>query len=304
MQDTVRKDRDKYIGGSDVAAIMGLSPFIDRYTLLLMKAGLKENEFEGNEYTRYGETMEPFIRDYISEYALIDFKEDKRIDGKRRYHADGYGDNVVLEIKTTSQMHEHAEDYKGYMVQLQMGIDMFDADYGILAVYERPEDFDTTFDPFRLQIFKVSRDESVISEVRKSIDVFLLDLEYLKKNPMSADEQLPSRHEIVPIVEKALALESHILELKAAESELKSLKAKLKELMTLHAVDSLTMLNNTRITLVADGKDEEVYVFNEEKFKNANPSIWESYAERKTKKGRAGYVRITPPRRGKKRADV
>ena len=56
-------DRFKWIGGSDIPAIMGISPFTTRFDLLLFKAELKENDFKGNEYTRYGQVMEPKIRD-------------------------------------------------------------------------------------------------------------------------------------------------------------------------------------------------------------------------------------------------
>ena len=50
MQD-VRIDRNLYIGGSDIPIIMGISPFKKRFDLLLEKAGLKENDFDGNQYT-------------------------------------------------------------------------------------------------------------------------------------------------------------------------------------------------------------------------------------------------------------
>ena len=44
----VRVDREKYIGGSDIPIIMGISQFKTRFDLLLEKAGLKENTFDGN----------------------------------------------------------------------------------------------------------------------------------------------------------------------------------------------------------------------------------------------------------------
>lgn len=304
MQNTVRIDRDRYIGGSDMAAIMGLSPFKTRWELLLEKAGLNETTFEGNEYTEYGETMEPKIREYISEAALIDFEEDKREDGFRRYHADGFGDGIVLEIKTTSQIKKTAEEYESYMVQLQMGMDMFGSEKGYLAVYERPEDFDTTFDPLKLQMFEVGRDERLIAEVRKASDSFMADLEYLKENPLASETDLPSEKSIVPIAEKALALEIRVAELKAAERELKELKAVMKEKMEEHGIDLITMDGGTRFKLVRDGEDKEVWELNETKFKSALPDLWKSYAERKVKKGRAGYVRITTGSRNKVRANV
>ena len=65
MQD-VTKDRSKYIGGSDIPAIMGISHFKTRFDLLLEKAQLQENQFDGNSYTEYGNELEPKIRDYCA----------------------------------------------------------------------------------------------------------------------------------------------------------------------------------------------------------------------------------------------
>ena len=48
-------NRDKYIGGSDISAIMGISPFKTRWEVLQEKAGLLESEFTGNKYTEYGD---------------------------------------------------------------------------------------------------------------------------------------------------------------------------------------------------------------------------------------------------------
>jgi predicted phage-related endonuclease len=50
----VSEDRDKYIGGSDLPAILGLSKFKTRWQLLLEKAGLEERTFAGNRFTEYG----------------------------------------------------------------------------------------------------------------------------------------------------------------------------------------------------------------------------------------------------------
>ena len=301
MQD-VRKDRDKYIGGSDVPAIMHLSPFKQRWSLLLEKAGYEDDLFEGNEYTHYGQDMEPVIRDYVSELLSTEFKEDKRIEGSRRYHADGYADGTVLEIKTTSQLHKNAADYKAYMVQLQMGIDMFGVESGVLAVYERPDDFSKEFDPMRLQVFKVDRDEEMIEEIRKQVDMFLVDLEYLKENPLASEGDLPSRSPIVPLANEIIEVENKLAALHAykdLEKQYTDLRARLKVLMTETGVDSYTAIDGTKFTLVADGKDKEVDVFNEEQFRKDNPGLWETYTEKQVKKGRAGYVKITTPRRNR-----
>ena len=139
-------DRDKYIGGSDIPIIMGISPFKTRFDLLLEKAGLKENNFTGNEYTEYGNILEPKIRNYINFTDEINgygggFEEYKTIKGDVRCHLDGFNEHEVLEIKTTSQIHEDINDYKTYLVQLLFYMQTVNVEFGLLAVYERPTDF-------------------------------------------------------------------------------------------------------------------------------------------------------------------
>ena len=162
----VTKDRDKYIGGSDMPAVMGISPFVTRWELLQEKALGKMRDFSGNEYTEYGHKMEGVIRDYFNETFCDEdegFVDDMvRIDGDLRYHADGYeksckawkGQSRLLEIKTTSNVKAKnyatyaaddgfpsdrrfiLENYKPYVVQILLGMRLFKCEVGIIAIYE------------------------------------------------------------------------------------------------------------------------------------------------------------------------
>ena len=80
----VRENREKYIGGSDIPIIMGLSQFKSRFDLLLEKAELKENNFDGNEYTDYGNILEPKIREHINRFYETNFEEYKKINNDIR----------------------------------------------------------------------------------------------------------------------------------------------------------------------------------------------------------------------------
>ena len=51
--------------------------------------------------------------------------------------------------------------------------------------------------------------------------------------------------------------------------------------------------NNTKITLVADGEEKQVEVFNEDNFKKENEELYKKYSEKQIKKGRSGYIKIT-----------
>lgn len=298
MQD-VTKDRDKYIGGSDIPIIMGLSPFKTRFELAQEKAGIRESDFKGNEYTEYGNIMEPKIREFLNKKYGYAFIEDKVIDGDIRYHADGYDKRhgIVLEIKTTSQIFDTLHGYKKYLVQLALGMDKFDAMNGILAVYDRPQDFDTDFDPSRLQDFSINMEdiqELLLTEIDPAINSFKKDVEKLKENPFLTEEELQP-NEITALSDKVLAMEMQMASFKEFEKKYKAVKESLKEAMQRHGIKKWTTNNGTQITLVADGKDTTVKVFDEKTFTSENPEMAEKYMVEKIKKGRAGYVKITLP---------
>lgn len=285
----VTKDREKYIGGSDVPIIMGLSPFRTRFDLLLEKAGVKEVEIVENQYTEYGNEMEAKIREYVSNIEKIDFKEDKIIKGDMRYHADGYGNNVVLEIKTTSH-----ENHDMYMAQLLTGMMMYECQFGILAIYDRPKDFDTEFDPDRLKMELVDRalHEDYCQEIWQEIDKFRSDLEQVKANPFITEEELLPK-EIIEYANEIAEMETQIATYKLIEARYKKLKSDLKEAMETYGVKKWTTNNGTLITLVADGEDKMVKKFDEKLFKEENPELHEKYLTDTIQKGKSGYVRIT-----------
>ena len=301
MQD-VTKDRDKYVGGSDVPIIMGLSPFKTRFELAQEKAGIREIDFKGNEYTEFGNIMESKIREFFNmEYGYA-FVEDKVIDGNIRYHADGWDESrgTVLEVKTTSQIFNTLAGYKKYIIQLALGMDMFNSKKGILAIYERPDDFDETFDQKRLKHYVITRDdiENLLrTEIYPAVESFVKDVQKLKENPFLTEEDLQP-NAVTRWTDKALSLEGQMLYFKELEKQYKEAKENLKKAMEEHCIKKWTTNNGTQITLVPDGKDTTVKVFDEKTFTAENPEMAEKYMVKKIKKGRSGYVRITPPQQG------
>ncbi len=300
MQD-VTKDRDKYIGGSDIAAILNISKFKTRWQLLQEKAGFEENDFKGNAYTEYGNILEPKIRDYINQIWATNFVEGKIINGFMRYHADGvdYDKGMVLEIKTTSTIHEKVEDYSYYLCQLLTGMEMFGYTDGILAVYERPEDFNEEFDADRLTIYSVKRKdyEAYIEYIKEEVKRFRSDWLRLLENPFLSEEEMQPT-ELVEVADKLLALESQLEVYKQIEAEYKSLKAELKAGMEKYRIKRWTTPSGTKITLVPDGEDKTVRELDIDGLKRDLPELFRDsedggYMVPKTKKGKAGYVRIT-----------
>ena len=295
-KDTVTTERWRWIGGSDMPVIMGISPFKTRFQLLQEKAQIIEPDFTGNVYTEYGNVMEPKIRDYVNEALGRDFAPDVLIDGDFRFNFDGLDKehNEILEVKTTSQIHEKLDDYKTYLVQLLPYMRSVGAEKGYLAVYERPEDFDETFNPLLLTVYEVLRSDysDLLGEIDKEVDRFKKDLEKLRENPFLTEEDLQPK-EVVEYAEKVILLEQKLQNMKMLEGELKSAKAELKRLMQENGIKKWVTPSGTKVTLVPDGEDTVVSAFNEKRFKAENREMYGKYIEEKIKPGRAGYVRIT-----------
>ena len=300
MKFDVEKDRELFIGGSDIPIVMGISLYKTRFDLLLEKAGYKEDDFKGNEYTEYGNKLEPKIRDFINSKYNTNYEPDQRIKGDLRGNTDGFNGESILEIKTTSRIHNKLEDYKTYLVQLLFYMQIYEVEKGYLAVYERPADFNEEFIKDRLTVYDVDLNafKGLLDSINEAIERFRIDLEKVKANPFIAEEDLQPK-DIVEIANKLLPLEQRLTEMKRIESEYKELKQKLYEAMNEHNIKSWTTLNGTKITKIDEIKTTEykVMAFDETAFKSENKELYSKYLKEETKKksGRKGYCKITLP---------
>lgn len=301
MNYDVTIDRNDYIGGSDIPVIMGISSFKTRYELLLEKAGLKDNEFTGNKYTEYGNVLEPKIREYVNKLYTTIFEPNRVIKEDLRCHSDGFNGEAILEIKTTSHIFETVDDYRVYLVQLLLYMQMNKVKKGILAVYERPEDFNEEFDANRLMIMEVDINDyaNLLEDINDEIDRFRADLSRLKENPLLSEEDFQP-NELITLSNKVLVFENQLAEYRALEQEYKEMKQQLFEAMQKYDVKSWNTVNGVKITRV-DGTEPTTKiekVLDEDKFKAEQPEIYEKYVVEKEKKtaGRSGYVKITLPK--------
>lgn len=302
MAQNVTENRNLYIGGSDIPIIMGISPFKKRFDLLLEKAGLQENDFKGNEYTEYGNVLEPQIRDYINKGLKNPFVEDKKIIDDIRCHVDGYNNkDTILEIKTTSQIHTDVNGYKIYLVQLLFYMHIYNVNKGQLAVYNRPSDFNTEFDSARLGQYEIKLKDykDLVEEILQAVEQFRIDLQKVKENPFITEEELQPK-ELIQLSNKVLEFEQKLADFKVLEAQYKDVKTKLYEEMEKHNIKKWTTNNGVQITrvLATPETTSKELVFNVDKFKEENQELYKSYEEEQevVKKGKAGYVKITLPK--------
>ena len=301
MEFDVTIDRDLYIGGSDVPIIMGISTFKTRWDLLQEKAGLKENTFTGNKYTEYGKILEPQIRAHINRKLKNKFEPNQIINGDIRCNTDGFNGSCVLEIKTTSHIYEDVNDYKVYLVQLLLYMQENGVKKGKLAVYSRPDDFNTEFNADLLSVHDIDIKEykSLLENVNAEISKFRADLEELRNNPLLTEQDFQPT-DLVAISNRVVEIENRIAELKALEAEQKKVKQDLFDAMTKHNVKSWETPNGIKITRVdaIAPTVETVTEFDVETFKAECENLYLLYQHEveKKKAGKAGYVKITLPK--------
>jgi putative phage-type endonuclease len=153
------EERRRGLGGSDIGAILGLSPWKSAFQVYQEKRGEVES-FKGNDLTDWGKRMEPTIRQWYSDTT----GHPVRVPDKILYHSkhpfmlaslDGFTDEPRgVEIKTARSGKEWGEPGTNeipddYMLQVQhymavTGFPVFDVPVSIAGawpvIYEVPSD--------------------------------------------------------------------------------------------------------------------------------------------------------------------
>ncbi|MDD6905831.1 MAG: YqaJ viral recombinase family protein [Finegoldia magna] len=287
----VTENRNIYVGGSDMPVILGISKYKTQYELAREKTGIEKREFVNNPYILFGNKLEPKIREYINAVNGTNFVVDTYIDEERaiRSNVDGIDkeNNILLEIKT----HGKNYDQRVYEAQMQLYMAQIGCEVGWLALYERPENFDTEFDADRLVIKEIERDEDYIQKILSAIETFWIRCEYLKENPSMTEEEYFSQGteldaqlvELKTIAPKIIAAKEQI---KAYEKREKEIKESLYQSMTENDVKKIETPFFT-LTKVFPSIQER---FDSKKFKKDYPDAYEKYTKKVERKG---YVKIS-----------
>ena len=306
--ENVTENRNKYLGGSDLPALFNVSPFKDCFTLAREKAGVIPATFKGNEYTRYGQLLEPQIRDYINSIYELKFKENTNINEELglRSNCDGLDKEagLLLEIKTNAGDKTTYEDVYDYILQMQMYMFQFNVEKGYLVQYKRPENFwsglnyetqhtddyfNQEFDPERISVMEIKRDDKLIQQILSKAEKFWSDVERLKENPNMTEEEFYFNDKLVEYnntINKLSVLEKELARLSDMEKEAKMQREILYGLMDNVGVKTI-VTNNLMITKINPTTTKNV---DSKKLKEELPEIYDKYTKVSNKKG---YVKIT-----------
>lgn len=283
----VTKNRNIYVGGSDIPTILGLNKYKTQFELAQEKVGIKKSEFKGNEYTQFGNIMEPQIRDYINTVNETNFTPETKIDQIRniRSNTDGYDieNNLILEIKT----HGANPTLKVYEAQMQLYMAQFGCDMGWLALYKRPDNFDAEFDSSRLKIEVVERDDDYVNQIYEAIETFWIRCEFLKDHPEATEQDYYNfgQNEVQLFANQVSKLERQLAGFKELEKQYKAAKQKLHDAMAQYDIKKFET-DAVVITRVLPSERKRI---DEKKLKAERPDIAAQY-EKVSKV--AGSVRI------------
>ncbi len=274
----VTHNRQIYVGGSDVPVILGLSKHKTQFELAREKAGIVEPEQISNPYISFGNKMEPQIREYINTMNSLHFHEDTFIDKENniRSNVDGIDDEnkILLEIKT----HGATPTEKVYEAQMQLYLHQTGCEYGWLAMYRRPNDFDLEFDSANLKIKEVEKDQGYIEKILDAIETFWIRVMYLQDNPkMTEKEFYTVGNDVDKLVARVERFEMQIIGFKAQakkiEAQQKAFKEELYQKMEENDIKKLDT-GKIIITRILPTTRKTV---DSTKLKKEQPDIYEQY---------------------------
>lgn len=193
----VVEDRTQFIGGSDVAAILGLDPYKTRLQVYEEKIGEGE-PFEGNHHTRRGQRLEEIAaEEYMTKHGVKLVRVNTRIVNPRypfitaRIDRRVVGSRKLVEFKVPSlgsySKMKREGLHEGYIAQMHsyLGTTEFEAgDWGIFNA-----------DMWDLTDFEVEHDAKLVSDIEHALAAFWID-HVLQRVPPPADEADIERLEI------------------------------------------------------------------------------------------------------------
>lgn len=234
---TQQPDRATYIGGSDVAAILGVSPWQTRYQLWAKKTGLIAEQVspEKEKIFARGKRLEPVILQMFEDESglHVDHRNRRFRDSEYPFLAaeiDGETGNENIDAKSAQPFSRHLWGEPGsdeipiyYAAQFMHGLMVTGRDVCHVAAMIGLDDF---------RIFKIQRDDELIALIRER------ELEFweLVKNQTpppieTAEDALsvwPTSHLETAEVNEAVA--DMVQELKMVKAQIKGLEMRESEL--------------------------------------------------------------------------
>ncbi len=281
------KNRLSYIGGSEIAAILGVSQYNTQLDIYLRKTGKEiDDKIETNEMLM-GKLLEPVI---IQRYELA---TNNIISDNNKFfrhpdisflggHIDGIINNEgIIECKSTNQFYQNTWEYDipiEYYCQLQHYINIAGLDWGEVAILINGRTF---------QHFQYTRDDNFINFIENEVSNFwnnhiLADIppepsnvnDIHKLYRQTNGDYLEAAYETIELIKKHKQLKVNQKEI---ETEISEIQEKL--ILAIREHDGFTDGLNPILTYKFNKPSR---IFDKDNFKNENPELFEKYLTEKS----------------------
>jgi putative phage-type endonuclease len=278
-------ERKKGIGGSEIAAVIGIDEYRTPLDIYLDKTGQKEDEPD-NKFFRAGRNLEPVVVKYFEEETGIKtiYEKDKIYIHPKHKEVRGtpdrlFGHDGVLECKVTTRKINGEDDVpKSYFCQLQYYLGLTGRTKGYLAFFKNTWEFIPIYYEADPELFSMLVDEAV-----KFWNNHVLS--GIPPEPRNSNDivQLYAKHNEGKYITASEELYKQILYLKSVQNQIKELEkieAEKKEQVQLILKDAEGIKYNEN-TLVTWKAAKESYVFDKELFKKEQPTMFTKYMIKK-----------------------
>ena len=282
---TQQPDRSTYIGGSDAAAILGVSPWQTRYQLWAQKTGLVplKTDPEKEKVFARGKRLEPVILQMFEDESglHVDHRNRRFYDSEYSFLAaeiDGETCEENIDAKTAQPFARQLWGEPGsdeipiyYTAQFMHGLMVTGRDVCHVAAMIGLDDF---------RIFKVQRDDELIALIlEKELEFWELvqsqtppEIETAEDALMAWPQSSGSRIEVsADVAERVIALK----DLKSTIKELEKREEALKNAILPHFMDAETMTCQGKI--LATWKSQDARRLDQKAITPAYPDLIEQF---------------------------
>lgn len=285
-------DRQKYLGGSDVAAILGISPWKTPLDVYLDKVQPRKEETDPGrlKVLNRGKRMEPYVTDLLAEETGLEIirRGERYLDPELDFVAAeidaeaATGENIEIKTVSPFKAREWGEEQSDeiplhYAAQAMHGMMVTRREVCVFGVLIGGDDF---------RVYRIERDDVTIDAIRqKEIEFWAQVQARQAPEPSTVSDlfRLYGTKDSGLAVEAPEELQADVIALKSLKDEAKRLGAQIElreERIKLHmgSASILTMYGQPAATW----KEQASKRFDPSAFKAANPALYEQFVKTAT----------------------
>lgn len=280
-------DRTKYLGGSDVAAILGISPWKTPLDVYLDKIQPRKEETDMGrlKVLNRGKRMEPYVIDLLAEETGLEIvrRGERYLDPELNFIAAeidaeaATGENVEIKTVSPFKAKEWGEEQSDeiplhYAAQAMHGMMVTSREVCIFGVLIGGDDF---------RVYRIERDDVTIDAIRqKEIEFWSRIQARQAPEPSTVSDvfRLFGTKDSGLAVEASESLQADVIALKSLKDDAKRLGAQIdlrEERIKLHMADASILTMNGKPALT--WKEQASKRFDQSAFKADQPELYEKF---------------------------